>query len=100
MPLTPLALEVFRACFRQLIVLATPSRFRFAPNCLHVTVAFEAVQNRIEHAVRPRELAARQLSHSLDDGVTVAVALAQDGENQRSGRSRDEIFVDFHLLAT
>src|SRR6185503_14933241 len=96
MPLTALALEVLRARFRQLVVLASPSCFRFAPNCLHETVAFEAVQNRIEHAVGPRELAARQFADTLDDGVTVAIAFAQDGENQRCCRGSDEIFVYFH----
>jgi len=80
----------------QAVVLAPPAGLRQAPHRLDEPPALEAVQERVNHAVRPLQLAARHLAHPLDDGVAVAIALAENGEHQRRCGSGDEILVDIH----
>src|SRR5262245_17938959 len=99
LPLPALALQLFLAGVRQLVVLALPPGVRLLPDGLHVAVAFEAVEHRVQHAVRPLQLAARELGHALDDGVAIALAFAEDREDQWSGRGGDEVLADVHGLA-
>jgi hypothetical protein len=81
----------FRAAFLQSVVLPLPS----CPGGAHVgfdeSLFLQAVQDGIEHAVGPLHLAAGQLADPLDDGVAVAVALGEDGQDQRRRRSRNQI---------
>src|SRR4030095_11735740 len=44
----------------------------------------------------PRRRAPRRLGSALEDGVAVALALAEDGQDQRSGRGGDEVLADVH----
>src|SRR5512147_1289873 len=67
-----------------------------SPDGLHEAVALEAVEHGVQHAVRPLELAARQLGHALDDRVAVALTLAEDAQDQRGGRRGDEILANVH----
>src|SRR5690349_19563931 len=91
-------IEVLHAGPGQLVVLPIAARLRLTPAPFHKPVALEPVQDRIEHPVRPRELPAGELADALDDRVTVAIALTQDGEDERCGRGCDEVLVDFHSL--
>ena len=96
LPLSPLVRQLLGALVGQPVVLPPPAGLRLAPDGLHEAVALEAVEHRVEHAVRPLQLPAGQLVHALDDGVAVALALAEDGQHQRRGRGGDEVLADVH----
>src|SRR6185436_5304441 len=74
LPLLALRRELSPAFASDSVVLALAAAFGRGPLRGDETLALEAVQNRIEHAVGPLEVPARQLGHSLDDGVAIAVA--------------------------
>ncbi len=44
----------------------------------------ESVKDGVEHPVGPLDLATRQCLHALNDGIAVAVAVFEDGKNQRA----------------
>ena len=54
------------------------------------------MQERVEHSVRPLQIAPGECAHALEDRVAVALAVGEDGENERSGGGGDEVFVDVH----
>src|SRR5690606_25359616 len=96
LPLLTLLGELRPALRREAIVLPLAARLRLPPPALDVTLALETVEHRVEHAVGPLQLAAGKLAHALEDRVAVGVVLGQDGEDQRRGGGRDEVFVDVH----
>ena len=51
----------------------------------------------VEHAVRPLNPAVRELIHAFYDGVAVALAVTEDGEYQRRGGCRDQVFADVYF---
>src|SRR5687768_12950569 len=78
------------------VVFPPPARLRFFPSGLDETGALQSMENRIEHAVGPLQLAPGQLANPFQDGVAIGVPFGQDGENQGSGCRRDQILVDVH----
>ncbi len=52
------------------------------------------MEQRVEHAVAPLELALGERTDALEDGVAVALTLGQDREHERCRRGRDEVLVD------
>ena len=50
----------------------------------------------VEHAVRPLQLTIREFVHPFDDGVAVALPVAEDRQHQGRGGRRDEILADVH----
>src|SRR5215207_10085528 len=54
------------------------------------------MKQRVEHPVRPLELAPGERTDPLEDGVAVALTLGQDREHERCGRGGNEVFVDVH----
>ena len=53
-----------------------------APLRGHVAEPGEAVQQRVEHPVGPLQLSAGELIDALLDGVSVALALVEDGQDE------------------
>src|SRR5262249_40016739 len=95
-PLLPLRSELRPAFFSNPVVLAPAAAVRCGPFRCAVTLALEAMQDRIEHSVGPLEVPARQLGDSLDDRVAVIVAFGKDGEHKRRGRGRNQVLTEVH----
>lgn len=57
-------------------------------------MALKPMEEGVDHAIGPLELTVRQFGHPLDDGVTVALPLTEDGEDEGCGRGGDEVFLD------
>ena len=68
---------------------------RLAPDSL-LASELEPVEHRVEHAVGPLQLAPRELADSLENGVAVALTLAEDGQHQGRGGCGDEVFTYVH----
>ena len=96
LPLLPLRRELRPAFFRDPVVLAPAAALGRGPLRRDVALALEPVQHRIEHAVGPLQVPARQLGHPLDDGVAVAVAFGEDGEHERRGGGGDQVLAHVH----
>src|SRR5262245_29293113 len=58
-----------------------PALGRHPPLGRHVAEAAEAVEQRVQHPVRPLELAAREISDPFQQGVAVALAFRQDRQH-------------------
>src|SRR5262249_4342552 len=82
----------------QRVVFALSPRLRLAPTRLDQTLRFEAVQNGVEHAVRPGNAAAGQFAYAADDGVAVTLALFEKRQNERHSRRGDEDLSEFHAV--
>src|SRR4029453_1223429 len=96
LPLLPLGCELRPALARDPVVLTPAAVLGRGPLRCNLTLAFEPVQTWIEHAVGPLQVPARQLGHSLDDGVAVAVAVGKDGEHERRGGRRNQVLGHVH----
>ena len=90
------AVELRPAFSRDPVVLAPAAVFGRGPLRRDETLALEPVEHGIEHAVGPLQVPARQLGHSLDDGVAVAVAFGKDGEHERRGGRRNQVLAHVH----
>ena len=78
------------------VVLALAPALGHAPLRRDELLPLEPVQHRVEHAVGPLQVAARQLGHALDDRVTVTVAFGEDREHERRGGGGDQVFAEVH----
>ena len=78
------------------VVLSTPAGIRGLPPRFYMAKALESMKDGIEHSVRPLHPPPRQLPHPLKDGVAIAIALGQDGQNNGGRRGGDQVFVDLH----
>ena len=96
LPLLALGRELRAPFLRDAVVLAPAADLGRAPLRRDEPLALQPVQHRIEHAVGPLQVAARQLAHPLDDGVAVAVPFGEDGEHERRGRGGDEVLAEVH----
>ena len=85
-----------RALLAQSIVLARTATGRLPPFGVDVAESLEPMQQGVEHAVAPLELAARELGDPLQDRVAVRLALGEDAENHRGGRRGHQILADAH----
>ena len=85
-----------RPSLRDPVVLTPAAVLGRGPLRRDMTLALEPVQHRIEHAVGPLQVPARQLGHSLDDGVAVAVAFGKDGEHERRGGRSNQVLTHVH----
>ncbi len=83
---------------RDPIVLPAAAGVRDFPARLDVAEPLEAVQDRVEHAVGPLHVPARELPYPLQDGIPVAVLVGQDRQDQRGRGRGDEILVDLHQI--
>jgi hypothetical protein len=54
------------------------------------------VQQRVEHAVGPLEVAAGEVADAFEDRVAVALALGEDREHERCRRRCHQVLVDVH----
>ena len=59
----------------------------------------QAVQQRVEQAIGPLQLPARQLVDLLEDCVAVALTLVEDSQHERRRRCRDKVFGNMHVTA-
>ena len=77
------------AVFFERVIFAFAACLALAPAGFDEAAVFEAVEDGVEHAVGPLEFAAGAGFDFLDDGVAVAFAVGQEGENQRLGGGGD-----------
>src|SRR5215469_7634241 len=84
---------VFAILF-QGIVFALAAGLALAPASLDKAALLHAVKHRVKHAIRPLQLAAGAGLDFLDNGVTVALAPGEEGQNEGFSRSSDKFFAD------
>ena len=82
-PLLAMVGELFAAGSGDSVILAAPPRLGRPPFRRHQALSLEAMEDRVKHAVGPLQVAAGELADTLDNGVAVAVALSQNGEDKR-----------------
>ena len=80
------------AVFFERVIFPLPAGLAFAPARLDQPPVFHPVQHRVQHAVRPLELAIGAGLDLLDDGVTVALTFGEQRQNQRFRRRRNQFF--------
>src|SRR5688500_20243612 len=78
------------------VIFAPPADVRLAPSPFDVTKPLKTVEHGIEHSVGPFQPAAREVAHSLENGVAVRVAFGEDGQDKRCRGGGDKILVDIH----
>src|SRR5690606_16794683 len=81
-----------------LVVLASPPLGGAAPLGAQQAQVLESVQERVEHAVAPLQLAVRELADSREDRVAVARRFLDDRQHERCRDGRDEVLVDAHAV--
>src|SRR5690606_16288317 len=91
LPLLAQVAQLARASLPDAVILALTTRFADTPVRLDEAAPFQAMEDRVEHAVGPAQFAARQLTDLPDELVTVAIRPAEQREDQRHGRSRHEL---------
>lgn len=74
------------------IISPSAARLAFPPARFDEAAAFQAVENGIEHAVRPIELAAGTRFDLLDDGVSVALTPFQERQDHGFGGGGHKFF--------
>src|SRR5262245_3109176 len=74
------------------VVLALAAGFARLPARFDLPLSFEAVEDRIEHAVGPTNLAGGCVFDCLDQGVAVVFAAREDREKNWLGRGGHEFF--------
>ena len=95
-PLPALIGQLGAPGFRDLVVPSPPAFRRQPPLGTDVAESFQTVQERIQHAVRPLQLAAGELPHPLQNRIAVTGALHQDREDERCRHRGDQVLVDVH----
>src|SRR5690606_20161008 len=82
---------------RQAVVLAASAGVRGTPLADHVALAFEAVQQWVQEALGPGELAVGEFGHALDDRVAVTVLLRENAQHQWRCARGDQVFGNLHV---
>ena len=91
-PLLAFGFENFAAVGADAIIFPLAARVGFLPLGFNQSVAFQPVQNRIQHPVAPLDLSTAQRAHLLDDLVALAFAPGENGEQQRFRGGGDHVF--------
>src|SRR5882762_7676090 len=97
LPLASLARQLRPSLPGDAVVLAPAAAFRDLPPRCDVAETLEVVQHRIQHAIGPLQLTARQLADPFDNCVAVTVAPGQKGQHERRRRGRNEILTELHI---
>src|SRR5688572_4569395 len=92
LPLAALLGEGVSARRSDAVVSTLPATLRGIPPRLDVAEPVEPVKQGIQHPVGPLHLSAGQLVDPLQDGVSVTLALVEDGEDKGYSRSSNEVF--------
>src|ERR1041385_7709418 len=74
------------------IVLALPASLTFAPARLDPTPGLHSMEHRIKHSVSPFDFVFGKFFDFLNQGVAVALAIGEEGKDERFSRCRDEFF--------
>src|SRR5436190_19997861 len=73
--------------FLEGVIFALAAGLGLTPAGFNPAAPLHTVQDGIEHAIGPFEFAARAILDFLDNGVTVALALFEQGKDEGFGRS-------------
>src|SRR6185369_10275189 len=84
----------FAAFLFERVIFALAAGLRLAPTRFDPALAFQAMQDRVKHAIGPLQLLMGMSFDLLDDGVTVGFALGEEGEDERFGGGGDEFLTN------
>src|SRR5437868_2720528 len=90
-PLRTFMLLRFFPGAREPVVFSLPPGIAFLPLRLDEAFRLKAMEDGIEHALRPLEFAAGEFLDALDQRVTVTFAAGEQAEEQRAGGGGDEL---------